>query len=534
MPGCLLAAHTVRLAPVLRRGKGAETLGPISRRQMAYKALKYRGLSWSMSSPERLPTTPGASILAPLAHDSRAADDEELERLADAIAELSARIQAAIYDLLVLIRQFDARAGWHTGFTSCAHWLSWRTGLELGAAREKVRVARALATLPVVSAAMHRGELSYSKVRALTRVATPANETRLVDAARSGTAAHIERLVRAWRRVDRQAEARETAWRHEQRHLATWVDEDGMVVIRGRLTPELGAVVQRALEAAADQLFREEAAVPSDDGPTEVTPAQRRADALGLVAESALASDLDRGTAGDRYQVVIHVDQDTLKEDAGWTGSVSVEPDTGQAVLEDADGAYVSAETSRRIACDASTVVMRHASDGTVLDVGRKRRTIPPAIRRALAARDRRCRFPGCTARHCEAHHVQHWADGGPTRLENLVLLCKRHHRAVHEEGFTLTRRADGTVGVCRPDGRPLPASPPVPRWDDGDRHVGDPLAPIAAQLAAADIQIGPQTATPHWHGEPLDVGWAIDVLWDRPGGVAASGDGSADTCVGT
>ncbi|MPZ21671.1 MAG: DUF222 domain-containing protein, partial [Luteitalea sp.] len=173
--------------------------------------------------------------------------DEEIERLGDAIAELSARIQAATYELLVLIRQFDERAGWNSGFLSCAHWLSWRTGLEPGAAREKVRVAHALARLPQISAAMQRGEISYSKVRALTRIATPDNETRLLGVARGGTAAHVERLVRAWRRVDRLEEARETARRHERRRLETWVDEDGMLVIRGRLTPELGAVVQRAL-----------------------------------------------------------------------------------------------------------------------------------------------------------------------------------------------------------------------------------------------------------------------------------------------
>ncbi|MPY89123.1 MAG: DUF222 domain-containing protein [Luteitalea sp.] len=487
-----------------------------------------------MSSITLRHTTPAGSI-PPRCLTGRPTDDGEIERLGDAIAELSARIQAATYELLVLIQQFDARAGWHGGFRSCAHWLSWRTGLDLGAAREKVRVARALATLPVVSAAMQRGELSYSKVRALSRVATPESETRLVDAARGGTAAHVERLVRAWRRVDRLAEARETARRHEQRHLHTWVDEDGMLVIRGRLTPELGAVVQRALEAAGDRLFREEAAVPpSDDGPAETSAAQRRADALGLVAECALASDLDRGTAGDRYQVVIHVDEDTLQEDARARAGDAVAPDTGQAVLEDADGACVSAETSRRIACDASTVVMRHASDGTVLDVGRKRRTIPPAIRRALAARDHRCRFPGCTARHCDAHHVHHWADGGPTRLENLVLLCKRHHRAVHEEGFTITRSADGTVGVCRPDGRQLPPAPTAPRWDTHGDEVQDPLAPLTARLAAAGMRIGPHTATPDWDGERFDVRWAIDVLWDRQGGAAPGEDASAETSVAT
>ena len=184
----------------------------------------------------------------------------EVDRLGDTIAELAARIQAATYELLVLIREFDERAGWNDGFNgfrSCAHWLNWRTGLALGAAREKVRVARALAELPRLSAAMQRGDLSYSKVRALTRVATPANESELLDFARCATAAHVERLVRAWRRVDRVAEAADGKRRHERRHLETWVDDDGMVVIRGRLSPEVGAVVRCALEAAADRLRQE-------------------------------------------------------------------------------------------------------------------------------------------------------------------------------------------------------------------------------------------------------------------------------------
>ena len=419
----------------------------------------------------------------------------EVDRLGDAIAELAARIQAATYELLVLIQEFDERVGWNQGFRSCAHWLNWRTGLDLGAAREKVRVARALADLPHLSSAMQRGALSYSKVRALTRVATPANESELLDFARCATAAHVERLVRAWRRVDRVADAADEQRRHEHRHLETWVDDDGMLVVRGRLSPEVGVVVQRALDAAADQLYRN-----SDDA-VEVSAGQRRADALGFVAESALAANLDRGTAGDRYQVVVHVDEEILK---------SERDGTGQSALEDADGLRVSAETSRRVACDAATVVMRHGSDGRVLDVGRRTRTISPAIRRALTARDRWCRFPGCQVRHCDAHHVRHWADGGVTTLDNLVLLCRRHHRAVHEEGFTVTLRDGGEAHFFRPDGRPLPAAPPAPRW------AGAPLAPILSHLEATGIAIGAHTATPHWHGEPLDEAWAIDVLW-RP-----------------
>ena len=424
----------------------------------------------------------------------KAADLErqaETAILGDAIAELAARIQAATYELLVMIRQFDACGGWGQGFTSCAHWLNWRTGLAMGAAREKVRVARALAELPRLSAAMRRGALSYSKVRALTRVATPETEERLLDFARCATAAHVERLVRAWRRVDRIAAAADDRRRHETRHLEVWVDEDGMLVVRGRLSPEVGAVVQRALEAAADRLYH------TAEDKAEISVGQRRTDALGLLAESALAADLDRGTSGDRYQVVVHVDADVLTADAN----------AGQSALEDDDGTRVPAETSRRIACDASAVVMGHDRNGTVLDVGRKTRTISPAIRRALTTRDRRCRFPGCDLRHCDAHHVRHWADGGATRLQNLLLLCRRHHRAVHEEGFRVEIQDNGDARFFRPDGSPFPDAPPAPPW------AGAPLEPTREHLGNGGIAIGPHTATPDWHGERLDLHWAVTVL---------------------
>ncbi len=481
------------------------------------------------------PLVPPPVVTDPVSHEAhRAAVSQhraEAVRLGDDIAKLSARIQAATYELLVLIRAFDEREGWE-GCQSCAHWLNWRTGLKLGAAREKVRVARTLGDLTLLSDAMQRGQISYSKVRALTRVATPANERRLLDFALCAPASYVERLARAWRRVDRATEAADDQRRQTRRHLNTWVDDDGMVVIRGRLSPEVGAVVRRALEAASDRLRTEVAAADA----AETSTVQRQADALGLVAESALAADLDRGTAGDRYQVVLHVEADTLQTDAAAPAShVSAETSShavgstgrgdanaggrpvaasssprmaGHAALEDGDGLRVSAETSRRMSCDAAAVVMRHAPDGAILDVGRKTRTIPPALRRALQARDRQCRFPGCHARRCDAHHVRHWADGGATRLDNLVLLCRRHHRAVHEEGFTVRLDPTGDAEFCWPNGRPFPAVPPPPRWS------GPPLAPTDARLAASAIVIDPDTATPDWHGEPLDVGFAIDVMW--------------------
>ena len=565
--------------------------------------------------PPPVPSTPGRS---------------DVDRLGDQIAELSARIQAATYALLVLIRQFDEQGGWQAGgFHSCAHWLSWRTGLAPGAAREKVRVAHALSTLPLISAAMQRGRVSYSKVRALTRVATPESEAALLGVALAGTAVHVEQVTRAWRRMDRAAEIAEDGRRHAHRELRTWTDDDGMVVIRGRLAPEVGAAVLRALDAASEQLRTEAADAPEEDTP-ETSAEQRRADALGRVAEAALAAKLDPGTAGDRYQVVLHVDAATLAQDdpvadrngvpagtpptagsangadrpadvpAGTSGPATdaasntayvpagtfsiirpreaghaaaipqpgsgdaagvggpqgaasgrvhsapagIVPNgervpagtsqpagaadgpppaaahaaPGQAVLEDTGGLSVSAATVQRLACDAGKVVMTHGPGGQVLDVGRKTRTVPPALRRALAARDRRCRFPGCTARRCDAHHIRHWAHGGATRLDNLVQLCRRHHRAVHEGGLQVTfDDATGAARFTRADGRPLPEVPAAPRW------TGAALEPVDARLAAAGIEIGPETTAPRWGGETLDLDWAIGVLWRPRAGPAAS-----------
>ena len=522
-------------SPALHGAASPPTPPDAATRPTARGALTLASPAHATAIDVSTPAVPPPAITDPVSHEAhRAAVSQhraEAVRLGDDIAELSARIQAATYQLLVLIRAFDEREGWE-GCQSCAHWLNWRTGLKLGAAREKVRVARALGVLPLLSDAMQRGQISYSKVRALTRVATPANERRLLDFALCAPASYVERLARAWRRVDRATEATDDQRRQTRRHINTWVDDDGMVVIRGRLSPEVGAVVRRALEAASDRLRTEVA--PADAA--ETSTVQRQADALGLVAECALAADLDRGTAGDRYQVVLHVEADTLQADArAPTSHVSAEtsshavgstgrgcPDAGgrpvaatsssrmagHAALEDGDGLRVSAETSRRVACDAAVVVLQHAPDGAILDVGRKTRTIPPALRRALQTRDRQCRFPGCHARRCDAHHVQHWADGGATRLDNLVLLCRRHHRAVHEEGFTVRLDPAGDAEFCWPDGRPFPAVPPPPRWS------GPPLAPTDARLAASAIVIDADTATPDWHGERLDVGFAIDVMW--------------------
>jgi hypothetical protein len=336
----------------------------------------------------------------------------EIDRLGDEIAVLSAQIQAATYELLVRLREFDQREGWgHHGAKSCAHWLAWRTSLAPGAAREWVRVARALENLPALSEAMRKGEVSYSKARALSRIATPETESELVELARAGTAEHIEKIVRACRRYGPKEEEDKERRLHDSRYLQISHDEDGMVVLRARLEPVAGAAFVRALDAAAEALYQRtktntERSACRDSAGHELAADHRRADALVLVAESALAGGLDPGAAGERYQVVVHVDATVLADPA----------EQGVSCL--ANGQHVPAGTSRRVACDAAIVVMSHAPDGSVLDVGRRTRTISPALRRALVSRDGGCRFPGCGQSRCDAHHLEHWADGGETSLD--------------------------------------------------------------------------------------------------------------------
>jgi len=425
---------------------------------------------------------------------------DELEELEEEIALLAARINAATHRLLVLVAEYDRRRGWQLGgHRSCAHWLAFRTGLDLGTAREKVRAARALVGLPETSASMQRGELSFSMVRALTRVATPDNESELLDLARGCTTAQLERIVRGFRLGSRQSEADREAARHDARSFSILPDMDGMYVVRGRLTPEVGTLLMRTVEAAGDALFRKHGPPIEPEGVSAETSTraatQRRADALGLVAERALAAGFGEsseaasvsGTRAERYQVVLHLDADTL---------------TGHERLgrsEFADGTRVSSETSRRLACDASVVALRFGRNGETIDVGRRTRSVSPAIRRALEARDRGCRFPGCGLRFTDAHHIIHWADGGETKLDNLLLLCSHHHRLVHEEGWTVEWREGGSPAFTDPRGtthvnhrRPLSVSPA--------EFASDPLEQLIDATGARCAEPGALTAGARWN----------------------------------
>jgi hypothetical protein len=463
---------------------------------------------------------------------------DEVQAIGDRIAILAAHIHAATYRLLVLLREFDDRRGWD-GWKSCAQWLSWRTGVGLDAAREKVRVARALPALPLVGGAFERGELSYSKVRAITRIATPATEELLLQVAIHGTASQLERVVRGWRQVDPAQETARANHDYEERFLRIRHDEHGNIRIECRLPAELGARFLRALDAAQDAVSesapseeregdggslprkvesetggdgrvpRKDEVETEDDGGhlprkgartsdgarepapgPRRNPAQARADALVLLADSALAAGLPGRKAADTHQVVVHVDAEVLADPAA----------EGRSELE--DGSLVAPETARRLACDASIVTMREDGEGNALSVGRRRRTVPPAIRRALANRDRGCRFPGCHhVRFLEAHHIEHWADGGETKLANLVHLCSFHHRVLHEGGFRIEGAPDGELRFANRHGVIVRAPTEEGAWET--------LAEEQRRLG-----IGAKTI-PLWNGDPIDYGYAFSVLFD-------------------
>jgi hypothetical protein len=434
---------------------------------------------------------------------------EDLSCLGDAITEMAAHITAGTCQLLEMIHIFDEEGGWHgTGINSCAHWLNWKCGMSIGTARERVRVARALSGLPKILASFRTGRVSYSKVRAMSRVATRWNEDVLLNVALHGTASHVETQVRLYRKVKRIEALEQANVHHAKRSLKLYQDDDGFWVMRGRFTPEQGALIAKALDAANDRLFTEQHQVPDEVTAEieqnlpqdQVVPeafASRRADAMERVAESFLAGAKRESCGGDRYLINIHTDVETLKADG----------DGAESELE--DKGHVSAETSRRMACDCALVHWHEDKEGEPLNIGRKTRSIPPAIRRALKRRDGGCRFPGCTcSRFVDAHHIHHWADGGETSMDNLVLLCRRHHRLVHEEGFGLNRGTDGAINFSLPDGTIIPPGP--------DKRFSGNVTALRIRNKEKGLNIAPDTLIPLWCGEKMDHQLAVLGLLQR------------------
>ena len=403
-------------------------------------------------------------------------------------------LNAANYRYLSLIAEFDNLQGWSDGSTSsCAHWLSWQCGIDMGAAREKVRVAHGLEKLPRIAAAMACGQLSYSKVRALTRVACENTEEYFLSIALHGTAAHVEKVVRYYRRAKESEEQSREAQQQASRLVSYCYDTDGSMILKARLPAETGALVLKALDAATKDVSAETSAPESSQ--ERLSFGARRADALGRLAESFLSHGAEALNGGDRYQIVVHVDAETLQE--GCAGRCEFD-----------DGPSLAVETARRLACDASLVAVLEDEDGEPLNVGRKTRSIPPALRRALNARDRGCRFPGCPNTHfVDAHHIHHWAKGGETKLSNLVQLCRFHHRQVHEGGVVAQTLDDGAVRFVKPNGESFESIAP-----DHTRPLSD-WHQLVEDHTQQNIRIDKNTAATRWRGERMDYDLGVAVL---------------------
>lgn len=443
--------------------------------------------------------------------------------LENRLSSLAARIAATECEFLLLLAEFDSRQGWgESGMKSSAHWLSWRTGMRLGVARERVRVARSLRRLPLVRAAFAEGRLSYCKVRALSRVATTPTEADLVEIALGATGAQLERVVRAWRSS---LGGETAASAHVRRGLRRREEEDGSVVYTLRLAPEEAAVLDSALTAARAVVLDDEGRpveTPEETAIAEVVtdepPATRaEADAFVLMAESFLATG-PRGQPGDNALVMVHADLDALAEDvsAETSGDVAAATATAEPVAPGSplephslsrrppgcvlpSGHRLPASTVLRLLCHSPAQLMVHARDGRPLDLGRTRRHASAKQRRALSVRDGCCRFPGCTQRRrLIPHHAVWWSLQGRTDLDNLVLVCPTHHRAVHEVGYVVKGLGGGRFAWYRPTGEQIPDT------------VTDAAV---ADTEPSPVTVTPDTIVPTWGGERLDLDHLVGGL---------------------
>lgn len=399
---------------------------------------------------------------------------EDLDRN---ILNLCCRINTATYELLVLIREFDERAGWlKWGMQNCAEWLAWRCDLSITTALEKVRVAHALKFLPAISRRFSTGELSYSKVRALTRVANLQNEGELLALALRQPAAHVAERCRELR-CGSATSADDAARAFANRSLRLRRDyQRGMMTITVELPLDTGELLEKALDKARDDECLD---VPDL---VDTSWSTRQADALVNVLKGYLHGD-DASSHADDYLVTIHVDQSAL---AGREGR-----------------ATLPIESVKRICCDSYAVVLTEDDKGEPLGIGRKTRLIPKAIRRALHARDRGCcRFPGCgNRRYLHSHHVEHWSNGGETSLGNLMLLCTKHHTLVHEGGFRIERDFRNRWYFLRPDGIAVPECgySSMDMVDGGGSETYE-IPPAGGLLSVADKSVSEPAAPVYLH----------------------------------
>jgi len=413
----------------------------------------------SISTPVN---TPGPGLADPA---------EDLQALEAQICQLAGHLAAATCRFLLLVADFDTRRGWATwDLPSCAAWLAWKCQIAPGTAREHVRVARALPALPAIRAAFAAGTMSYAKVRALTRIATPATDADLAELATPMTAGQLERFTRAHRTVTA-ADDHNAATR---RHLSWRTEQDGSLALSVRLPADQGSVVLHALRAAAGDLRHPhhdpDGGVPAETPPPETDgpdpAATGLADALVHVTGGYLAAKITTADNADLYQVIVHAGPEALTAGPAADVPAGTPPghpaDPRRCHLDDEPA--LSPATAQRLACAATITWMLHDHDGTLLDAGRRHRTPPPALRRAVRERDHsRCQFPGCNSRRTDVHHIRPWAQGGPTRLDNLILLCQAHHVIVHERGYRITPAAPAGYTFTQPTAAPSQTAPTCP-----------------------------------------------------------------------
>jgi hypothetical protein len=580
---------------------------------------------------------------------------EDLQILGELIAEQAAHMDAAEHRLLTNIREFDRQEGWN-GATSCAHWLSWRVGWTLGTAREHVRVAKALGSLPHIDEALRVGKVSYCKVRAMTRVATPQNEQVLLMDAGLTTGSQLERVCRKYRQLRRNVEGANAADDDLDRYLRRRDLDNGMVRIEAVCHPEEAALIWAAIEQATKEVYaarRTDTAMASadaacdqsahvsaetcvvrdawDDTPYEETSSDEDTSFEGVPAETREGASSTRAVvhdcvgSSDAYGACEDANLQADGTDADGTDTDGTDTDgtdadgtdadgTDADGIDDADDVYeddcmfferfgvcpeprsepicrgrdddpppttstvttrqpestsltranasvrprpnrldgllalvrkyacgessrtpvevvvtvsaealacqaaagecialvdgdgcVSAETARRMSCDAGIVRMVEDEHGNPLSVGRRTRSIPTSIGRALRKRDTCCRFPGCTNRlYVDGHHIKHWALGGETSLKNLVLLCDRHHRFVHEYGYRIEVDAGGQPQFFDPCGRPALDIPTrILREDMGWPHILE-----------ANRELGIESQMCGWTGERISYDDVCHALY--------------------
>ncbi len=447
------------------------------------------------------------------------------DQIGDEITLLAGHINAATYRMLKLIAEFDNREGWNGhGVKSCAHWLSWKCGISMGAAREKVRVAHRLAELPKINAAFETGALSFSKVRAMTRVATLDNEDYLLMIAKHGTASHLSQLISKSKLVESNNKQSQPGLKQstqeEQRSLMGYQEDDGSWHIHAKLPAEVGALVMKAIETILTQEQEKvqeqentknvSAETFSDDEPEpeKRSFSQRRADALAMMAEHYLATATnDEGLShlkgNERTQLMLHVDINTLR--AGSRGHQTTHNSLNHHCNID-NKHWLTPETAKRLSCDASLVTVLEDDKGNVLNIGRRSRVIPPHIQRALSIRDTTCQFPGCCNTHyLDAHHIKHWAEGGETSLDNLLMLCRHHHRELHQGKFSIAK-ADSDIKFLTAKGK-LIRQTLFPQFPNQDKKAS------ITYLKKLSPKIENDTAVTKWQGERMDYDAAIGGL---------------------